>query len=243
VTKLNQIIAIEKGVRATSKTTIDSAHHQAQKPDLFAGLTKTYEPKEEDGVQYPPDSKKLVQRAPNLVTQIQGAFERLWDLTLTKDTTNCSAGADIVVGDTVLATDVPVTTLIWLEKQLVDLTTIISKLPVTSVEENWTWDRDNQLWRAEAVQTLSQKKIAEYITVAPATEKHPAQVVQVQKDVPQGTWTAQKLSGALSPDARDRFLVQVDLVVQAVKKAREQANMAEVIDVHMGGSILNFIFG
>ncbi|MEV0269330.1 MAG: hypothetical protein HOV71_19755 [Hamadaea sp.] len=242
MTKLNQIIALEKGVKATAETTLTKAYHEAQKPDLFAGLIRTYEPLEEDGYVLPSESKKVTAKVPALVSEIQAAVERLIDLTLTKDTANAGAKADVKVGDTVLARDVPVTTLLWLEKQLTNLRTFISKLPVTDVADDWTWDADNQVFRSATVKTMRSRKSEDFIVVVPPTDKHPAHVEKVTKDVPEGTWSTTKLSGAVSPSQRDTWLAQVTAVTEAVKTAREQANLAEVVDAKMGKAILDFIF-
>lgn len=243
MTKLNQIIALEKGIKASSERVVTDVYHLFQRVDAFSGLVRTYEPLEEDGVQLPPESKKVVAKVPDLVTQLQTAWERLFDLTATKDTTNQTAKADIVVGDTVLATDVPVSTLIWLEKRLTELKAIVTKMPVTDIADDWAWDSDNQVWRSDTVKTLRQRKATEYVTVAPATDKHPAQVRDVTKDVPEGYWSTTKLSGAISPFQRQRFLYRVATLTEAVKKARETANMTEVTDVRIGNSLLNFVFG
>jgi len=243
MTKLNQIIALDKGVRANLERVVTNAYHQLQKTEAFTGLAKYYEPLVEEEFVYPPDNKKVTAKAPAIITDLQAAWERLFDLTLTKDSTNQQAKADIMVGGVTLATDVPVSTLIWLEKRLVDVKTVLAKMPVTDVAKDWSWDSDHQVWRSTQVKTLRQKKLDEYITVAPATDKHAAQVVKATKDVPEGHWFTTELSGALSPQQRDVYLAKVAQLTEAVKTAREQANMTEVTDRTMGNSILSFVFG
>lgn len=243
MTKLNQVIALEKGVKATAESTLTFSYHEAQKPELFAGIVRTYQPLEDGAYALPPESKKVTARVPQLVTNVQTVLERLFDLTLTKDTTNASAKADVKVGDAVLASAVPVTTLLWLEKQLVNLKTFISKLPVTDVADDWTWDGENQVFRSATVKTLRSRKVEEHVVVVAPTREHPAHVEKVVKDVPDGEWSTTKLSGAVSPFQRDKWLAQVGAVTEAVKRAREEANMTEVSDVAMGNAILNYVFG
>lgn len=243
MTKLNQVIALEKGVKANAESVLTQAYHTAQKPDLFAGLVRTYQPLEEGGYVLPSESKRVTANAPILVNSVQTALERLFDLTLTKDATNAAARADIKVGDVVLAADVPVTTLLWLEKQLVNLKTFITKLPTTDVADEWTWDRDQQVYRSAVVKTLRSRKVEDFVVVVQPTDKHPAHVEKVVKDVPEGEWSTMKLSGAISPAQRDKWLTQVNAVAEAVKTAREQANLAEVTDRAMGTAILNYVFG
>ncbi|ROT33547.1 hypothetical protein EF879_00880 [Micromonospora sp. HM5-17] len=237
------MIGLEKGVKAAADAALSKAHHDAQKPDLFVGLVRTYEPLEEDGYVLPSESKKVAAKVPQMVTDVRAALERLFDLTLTKDTANTGAKADIKVGDAVLARDVPVTTLLWLEKQLASLRGLIAKLPVTDVADDWTWDPDNGVFRSATVKTMRTRKSEDFIVVVPPTDKHPAHVEKVTKDVPEGIWSTTKLSGAISPTQRDRWLAQVTAVIEAVKTAREQANMVEVVDRKMGRAILDFVFG
>jgi hypothetical protein len=243
LTRLNQIVALEKQVKADVRTPIDGVYHAFQKPDLFAGLVKTYESLEEDGFIYPSESKKVVARVPELITQIQGAWTRLMDLVLTKDAANTEAVADIYIDGVALVNSVPVTTLLWLEKQLVDLRTIVSKIPVLDVTEDWNRDEANSLYRTEPVRTLRSKKVTEFLTVAPATDKHPAQVREVVKDVPEGHWSTTKLSGAVSAKYRQEMTERVIKLQEAVKKARETANMTEVSDRSMGAALLGYVFG
>ena len=56
--KLNQIIAIEKGVKSRVYGEITEMHKSSQKPELFNGFVKTYRKKDEDSEDYPPERKK-----------------------------------------------------------------------------------------------------------------------------------------------------------------------------------------
>lgn len=243
MTKLNQIIALEKGVKGNAEQAIVRAYADTQRADQFAGLVRTYQPLEEGGYVLPAESRRVIAHAPALVTKVQAALERLFDLTLTKDFTNAQATADIRVGDVLLAQDVPVTTLLWLEKQLNALRNFIAALPVTDIADAWTWDQEQQVYRSQVVTTLRSRKVEEHVVVVPPTDKHPAHVEKVTKDVPEGEWSTTKLSGAISPFQRDKYLAQVTAVADAVKVAREQANMTEVTDRAMGNAILNYVFG
>lgn len=242
MTKLNQIVAIDKQVKADANAKINAVYHLFQKADPFAGLVRTYAPFEDGGFGLPAESKKVTARVPQLVDELQAAWTRLADVTLTKDVTNTLASADIVVDGVVLVAAVPVSTLLWLEKQLVDLRTMLGKVPVLDVAEDWTWDEGNKVYRSATVETVRTKKVTEFVTAAPATEKHAAQVVQVNKDVPDGVWSTTKLSGAISTSLRDQVLDRIATLQQAVKKARETANLAEVTDQKMAEALLGFVF-
>ena len=57
--KLNQILAIEKGVKTRVYAEFTDLHNATQKPALMNGFTKTYQPRDEDGEMYPPESQKV----------------------------------------------------------------------------------------------------------------------------------------------------------------------------------------
>ena len=137
--KLNQIIAIEKGVKSTSFQELTEAHHLLQKPSLLAGLSRTYQPKDEEGEQFPPEFTRVQASAETVIKDTAKILTKLFDVTAAKDWANCQARADIVVDGRTLAADVPATYLLFLEKQLVDMHTFIRKLPTLDPSETWTF--------------------------------------------------------------------------------------------------------
>ncbi|MEG4282743.1 hypothetical protein QUB68_06410 [Microcoleus sp. A006_D1] len=56
--RLNQIIAIEKGIKSRSIQELAEAQKALQKPAVLSGISRTYRPKDEEGEQLPPESKK-----------------------------------------------------------------------------------------------------------------------------------------------------------------------------------------
>jgi hypothetical protein len=57
--KLNQIIALEKGVKSRSYANLTEAHQQLQKPPLLSGISRTYRPKDDEGERFPPESTRV----------------------------------------------------------------------------------------------------------------------------------------------------------------------------------------
>jgi len=51
--RLNQIIAVEKGVKSQTFQELTETHHLLQKPAQLAGIARTYRPKDEEGEQLP----------------------------------------------------------------------------------------------------------------------------------------------------------------------------------------------
>ncbi len=240
--RLNQIIAVEKGVKSRSFQELTDAHQALQKPALLAGIARTYRPKDEEGEQLPPESTKVQVKAEEIIRQTTGILTRLFDVTATKDWTNCVAKADVVIDGEPLLRDVPVAYLLFLEKQLVDLHTFVRKLPVLDAAESWSYDASADCFATDATQTTRTKKIPRNHVKAEATEKHPAQVEVYYEDVVVGYWKTVKFSGALPAKRVNELLERVEKLQQAVKFAREEANSAEVVDRETGEKVFRFLF-
>ena len=242
-TRLNQIIAIEKGVRNEANTALTETYHVVQRGDPFIGISRTYQPLNDQDIDLPPGEAKRVQlNAEMLLDHVGKKLGRLWDVASSKDATNTHASADIVLEDgTVIAEDVPVTTMLWLEKQLVDLHTLVGKLPVLDPAREWTYNNNVAAFQSELVETQRTRKIEEPLTLAPAPDKHPAQVQMVTKDVPVGIWQTVHFSGALPQKRINELADRVRSVSEAIKKAREAANITEVTDVRTGQALIDYL--
>lgn len=242
MTTLAQILAIEEGARQRAKAVETAAYHLLQKADPLSGLSRTYQPVDEEGIVYPPELKRLQVTAAEEIDKVTRALTRAWDLAATKDVANTEASADVKIGETTLLASVPVTTLLWLEKALGDLRTLVSKLPVLDPAVEWTFDQSNGFYRSEPTRTVKSVKVPERFVKYDATPEHPAQVDIIHRDVPEGTWTTVRFSGALEPTTVARYLERVDALIGAVKTARAEANTHTVSDEHIGSALLGYVF-
>jgi hypothetical protein len=241
-TRLSQIIAVEKGVKSDAARKLTDLHHQVQKPALLSGLSRTYQPRADDGDKLPPESTKVQVTADDVIAGAPAGLTRLFDVTYTKDAANLDAAADVTVDSQVILAGVPVTYLLFLEKQLTDLHTFIAKLPVLDPSEEWEWDDARGCYKTPQVQTVRSKKTPRNHVLAEATAQHPAQVQVYMEDIPEGDWTTVKFSGAL-PASRVRMLLERVVKLQhAVKYAREEANTTEVADRKAGEAVLGWLF-
>ncbi|HCT79912.1 MAG TPA: hypothetical protein DGG94_13280 [Micromonosporaceae bacterium] len=240
--KLNQIIAVEKGVKSKSFQDLTEAHHAVQKPALLSGISRSYQPKDEEGEQLPPESTRVQVRTEEVLRDIASTLTRLFDVTATKDTTNSVAKANVAVDGETLLTDVPVSYLLFLEKQLTDLHTFVKKLPVLDAAESWVFNDSADCWSTEPVRTIRTKKVPRNHVKAEATEKHPAQVEVYYEDVSIGYWTTVKFSGALPAKRVSELLERVEKLQHAVKFAREEANNTEVVDRKVGDKVFGYLF-
>jgi len=241
--RLNQIIAVEKGIKSRSFSELTEAHHALQKPALLSGISRTYQPRDEEGEQLPAESTKVQVKAEEVIHRTTEILRGLFDITATKDWANCRARADVSVDGTVLLAQAPVSYLLFLEKQLTDLHTFVKKLPVLDASETWRRDPSADCWATEPVQTLRTKKVPRNHVKAEATEKHPAQVEVYYEDLPVGTWKTVKFSGALPASRVNELLERVEKLQQAVKFAREEANNAEAEEQKVGEKLFKYLFG
>lgn len=238
---LNQLIAARKGVQNEVHAAITTLHRDSQKMQLLSGFTKTYRKINEEDADLPGESQRLQMNLGDVLNTAVGQFSRLWDLTASIDVTNADTNADIVVDGRTLAAGVPVSTLLFLEKQLTDLHTFVSKLPVLDPAEAWHWDANAGAYATDPATTVRSKKVPRNHVRAEATDRHPAQVDLWHEDVPVGYWNTVKFSGAIPADNRDQLVARVSKLREAVKMAREQANMIEARQVRVSKNLMDYV--
>jgi hypothetical protein len=241
-TKLNQIIAVEKGVKSRAVSELTTSHHQLQKQALLSGIARTYQPRDEDGEVFPPESTRVQLRAADVIKETADTLTRLFDVVATKDWANTTARADVVVDGRVILAQVPATYLLFLERQLVDLRTFVDKLPVLDAAESWQFDPAQDCFATGAVETTKTRKVPRNHVKAEATKEHPAQVEVYYEDVTIGRWRTVKYSGALPASRVNELRDRVERLAEAVKFAREEANGTEITDQHVGRAFLDYLF-
>jgi hypothetical protein len=243
--KLNQIIAIEDGAKKQEYADLTKAHHILQKAQLFNGFSRTYKPRQEDGVQYPPDGNKVQVNAKQLVAQVKEQLGELFNIISAKDHGNAEAKADVVIEgeDKPLLTGIPVTHILYLEKKLVDLRTFIRKLPRLDPAKDWRYDANSGMWKTAEEQQIKTRKVTKPLVMYEPTKEHPAQTQPVTVDEPEGTWSRIDMSTAYPQDeivAMEKRLTQVE---KALKTAREEGNSLEVQKKKTGDVVLSYILG
>jgi hypothetical protein len=240
--KLNQVVAIEKGAKTMGEASLTHAYHAAQKLGPWSGVTRVYQPKDDDGDTLPPESTRVQFKGQDLLNNVRLNLGRLLDITATKDEGNTQARADVVVDGQLILSQLPVPTLLYLEKKLGDLqNSLLRSLPVVDPADEWTFDENQGVYRSEPVQTVRTKKVPRAFEKAKATDKHPAQVEVFTEDIAVGTWTTTKLSGAFTETRKAELLDKVRRLIQAVKEARELANVTEVRDVRIGEAVFDYL--
>ena len=241
--KLNQIIALEKGIKNQTHSMMSEFYKLVQKPALFAGFAKTYQRRDEESEELPAEQKKVEQTVPAVLQHVQATLEDLLAITARKEWSNTQASADIIVNGTVLATAVPVTFLLFLEKQLTDLRTFAGSVPTLDITEDWLVDPNTGMYKTAPVQTHRTKKVQRALVLYPATPEHPAQTQLITEDVVAGYWATIKYSGAMPLPQQQDLVARIETLLRAVKAAREAANNGEEVSVPaISGILLGYLF-
>ena len=229
MTRLNQRIAALKGIKSKANEQAIALHRASQKVPLLSGVERTYQPRDDEGDHLPGESQIVQINLERLLADLTRALRPALSEQLAVDRANRTASADVVIDQRTILADVPVTYLMYLEKQLTDWLTVVDKLPTLDPSQVWYPDpvAEHGQYQTAPVQTVKTKKVPRNHVKAEATDRHPAQVEVYHEDIPIGDWTTIRRSGAL-PAARKAELKDraVSLLV-AVKHAREQANQVE----------------
>lgn len=241
--KLNQIVAIVSGKKTQTQKSLTEIYKQLQKSALFEGISRTYLPMDEEGETLPAEKKNVQYRARQAINDARQVMLDMFDVSATQDWANCDAKADVKVDSNVILEQVPITYLLFIEKQLTDLHTFVGKIPVLDPSEAWNWDENADCFATDAAMSNRTKKVPRSHVLYEATDKHPAQVEMYHEDVQVGQWKTIKFSSALAAQERNEILQRIKRLQEAVKFAREEANSKEVEEIKIGNKVFDFVFG
>jgi hypothetical protein len=242
--KLCEIIALVTGRKTESQKKLTDLHQLTQKVALFSGAHKTYHPRDEKDTEVLPDERVEIQlRVGDVVHEATKTLTNLYDLVVTQDTGNTKAFSDVVLSDgTAILKDVPVTSLLYLEKQLEDLKKFYGTLPILDAAKQWTKDEANRFHRSETTKTRTKRnKIP--IVLYPATEQHPAQTQLIEEEKIVGDYRTVEMSGAITASQKALLLERTSALKDAVVLAREKANQTTVEQRKAGDFIFKYLHG
>lgn len=238
---LAQIIAVEKNVKSRVYNEVTNVHRKLMHEESMKGFNREFQPLEDSDETYEPETKPVTVNAADLLKYMGKLMTEHFDVEFLKDKGNMVAKADIVVNGVTLASDIPVTYLLYLEKQLTDVRTIIQKIPTLSTEDNFQLNKETGFYASAIVKTHKTKKKPKVIVHFEPTKEHPGKSELVYEDVISGYWNTIKTSGALPPSRKQTLIERVNDLLDAVKFAREKANMVTVPDEKIGNTIFDFL--
>jgi hypothetical protein len=243
VTRLSQIIAIEKDNKTRAEQVAFAAYKLLEKPEPLAGISRAYTPRDAEGEQLPTQTTRVQTTVAETLRDISVFTGRYLDLVGTKERTDQDARADVVVDGEVFIPDAPVTFLLALERQLNEEMVQAKKLPTLSPEFEWAPYDGNGTYVTTPITTVRSKKVPRNHVKAPATDKHPAQVEVYFEDTAVGDWVTKHFSGALPASVKQQIINRITKLLEAVKQAREEANTTTVTDYKYGNKVFGYIYG
>jgi hypothetical protein len=241
--KLNQIVAVVNGKKTECQKALTEVHRKSMASDLFTGISRTYQPLSEESEVMPNEVKNVVYNTDQALKDAEEILTELFDVVATQDYNNGRAVADVVVNGVVVLEDVPVTYLLFLEKQLNDVHKFVSSLPVLDVAETWNKDQNKECYVSNSYETLRNKKVLRHKVLYEATKEHPANIEKWTEDVPVGKYINTKMSGAMPLTEKKSLLGRVKELQDAVKFAREESNSIDVDQIRVGEKVFKYLLG
>lgn len=244
MTQLHTIVARQRGVATRTRDELTALYRKVQHPPTFMGDTHHFESiRDEDDVPSEPAETTLPpMTAARILQRVEKLLTEAWDIAATRDRSNMDAKADIVVGSQTLVEDVPLTTLLSLEKQLVDMRTVFSAMPVRDPSKPWVFDADQGFARTPETRKPRTRKITKGAVLFEGSERHPPQVHAYSHDEITGYNVKVEFSGAITAQDKEGLIDRINTLIDAVKAARTVANQSEVTDFKPAANLLEYIF-
>jgi len=250
MSKLHELLAVENDLDNTAKKVLDEARATfGSKAQLFQGAVRVYKPfVEDENEDYGAlaETRELTTTVSDKVDYVTGHLARLWDAVYQKELTNQSAIADIVVEGKIIASGVPATFLLGLEKRLANLRKVYEYVPTLQPGMKWVADADKgeNIWRtAEPDKKYRTRKSFRHQVLVEPTEHHPAQIEKWEENENVGVFETTHWSGMLTSNDKSKLLHRIDTLQQAVKKARQRANATEVKKEKIADALFTYING
>ena len=238
-TQLHQHLAAEPNVKEKERSLAKEAENTLlKKAHHFHGHYKVYQPKEDNGEQFPPDESPLVTTVQEKLSYYFASLGSIIDHAIVKEETNSQATAELIYEGKTIKSNLHATSLLNLENKLKNLRSLLMAIPTLDPKYVWKWDKGNNYYKTDPIQTSKSKKVAKVLVKYDATDKHPAQTELIHEDLVVGYWNETKVSGAITPKMKSEILGRHDKWELAVKDARQRANNAVIVSNDLLGKII-----
>lgn len=246
--QLHELLAVEGDLEGTYKKIIEETKTNFEKhPDRYFGMHQRIELFDENAPKEADTHKAMDDTVISKLAYTQEHIVRYFDAVLQKERTNQGAVADIVVDGTVIAKEVPATFLLGLESKMkIVRQSIYETIPTLQPGVRWEKDNtvgDNVYRRTDTDEKFRTKKTMKNHVIAVATKEHAEQVQVYTEDEKIARILTDTWCGMISPADKSALLGRVDKLIRAIKKARQKANTAEVVDITIGKELFGYING
>lgn len=243
MTKLHELLAAEKTVASAWSTILPETQKKFGNEHFFSGHTKTLSMIEDtpgnNAIEAAGrDHKALPTNVHDTLEYALKVYANAENLQADKNITNASAHADVEFRGQTLFTALPVDQLLGLEARIGKIREMYLAIPTLDAGRAWTYDAALACWVAEPEHAIKTEKIMFPVVMAPATDKHPAQIKESTRDNTVGKFTLVRRSGAATASQKAEAILLVDELLVEVKKARMRANEAQVASGNKVGTKL-----
>lgn len=237
--KLHELLAAEKTPTAAFNAVFEDTTKKFKNPThFFDGHSKSLKMLIEDaGNKALEDAAREEKPVTTTVLDtLEYAFDlfgKAEDLQFQKNATNRQATGTVVFRGQDLLKDMPVDELLGLEARLMRVRQLFTDMPTLDATKHWVPDPNigKGVWITKYPEdTVKTEKTMTPVMMSPPTDKHPAQVTAVTKDITVGLYTTVKRSGAATALQKAEAIKQVDELMIAVKQARMRANETVAIN-------------
>lgn len=243
--KLHETIAVESELANVDKKLRDESIRTFNKESLFMGQLRELNMFDDASSHLnTTERQELTSTVDENLEYLMPHIARHWDVVAQKDATNQAAVADVVIGDKTILKGISAMTLLGLETKFKELRKVFEAIPTLAPGVSWVIDKQERpgIYKTEHDEhSFKTEKDIQFKTAAPATKEHPEQVAQLPTTTNVGKYDVTKWSGMYSPARKAQVLDQLDVLRNAIKRARMRANNTEIVDVKLGTTLLAYI--
>lgn len=243
---LHELLAVEGDIEKQFNDALSKANNDFNRNlHLFEGSNKKLEMFEDQGYEHPEQTVELSTTVTQRLDTVTAPASRYFDAILQKEATNQTAKADLVVDGVTIGKDLPATFLLGMESRLQKLKMLYTSIPTLPPGELWEVDStqgEGDVYRAARDKiTFKTAKTFKSKVLYEATEHHPAEIEKWTEQVNVGRHIETRWSGCVPANIKQQWLRRIDRLIEAVKRARQKANRAEVVTAKVGTELFSFI--
>lgn len=249
-TRLHELLAAERTPNSAWEYMLTETMHKFKTPaTFFEGHSKSLRmieesPQNKDIEAQAREEKPVTTTVFDTLEYALEIYRQMEDLQFQKNTTNQRAVGTVLFRGTPLLTELPVDQLLGLEARLKKIRELYMHIPTLDATKHWIPDTAMGahicVVKHPEETTKTDKQIVP-VELAPATDRHPAQVQPMHKDVVVGRFTTLKRTGAATTQQKADAIKLVDELTVEIKKARMRANETEVVTGYIGQTLVDLL--
>lgn len=240
MTKLHEVLAVEADLEGKYKRVCDEAKKTFKdRPAHFIGSIRELQMFSDDGIDYPTEQQEMATTVVDKLAYIKGDITSYINALCQKESTNQKAVAKILIDGEAITGDLPATFLLGMESRLKYIRSVYEEIPTLPV--NVHWDKDDASGeniyktrfpeeKLKTSRTFKSKVLvpAQFPKDGERGDSLPAQIEKWEEVENVGKFVKTIWSGMLPSSQKAKMLGRIDILIKAVKQARQRANTTEV---------------